>query len=172
MHMGYTLLPEESPEKLNDAFLSYSLITNSIEPTEKPSIASPMFLIDSSVVEILTGGVHIESALGCGMQEIASPSDLEREKNTDEVEYEVSIDFTALEREYEMIGVDKEHSEVSSIGHAGQYMYEITAGEEKYIAKCATVDENVYVVFSEEGQIYSIDKSCTVRKQSDRRLEE
>lgn len=172
MRKGYTILPEDCPEFLNDSYLKYSLTMNSIESTDKPSIASPLFIIDNSVVEILTGSIPVESALLSTRQEALPSGIFKAAQESDEVEYEIKVDFEKSKETYEMIGIEKEQSEIARIDSIGQYMYEITTESSKYTAKCATVDENIYIVLSDTGDIYSVDRSCIVRKQNDRRLEE
>lgn len=171
--MGYILLPEEEPTSLNDSFLGYSLTMNNMQETGKPSIASPLFLVDSSIVEIVTADIAIDCMLSSIGEEAGGKQPGEDALTGDEIEYEVVVDFKNIEKEYDMVGVDREQNNVSSIEEAGQYAYRVTAGEEAtYIAKCAAIDENTYIVLSDAGIVYSIGKSCTVRKQGDKRLEE
>lgn len=171
--MGYVVLPEEETRRINDAFLSYGLIMNSMEETERPSIASLLFLIDNSIVEIGMGDIAVDHIIQSTGDKVSSKQDSDGLGIAEEIEYEITVDFKSIEREYDMIGVDKEPEEVYSIKETGQYMYEIEAqGEDKYMAKCAAVDENSYIVLSDSRAVYRIGSACTVRKQSDKRLEE
>ncbi|KAI5159182.1 hypothetical protein NEAUS03_0095 [Nematocida ausubeli] len=172
MHMGYLLLPEEQTELLNDTALSYSLATNAIESIDKPAISNPLFIFDNSMIEILTSNVNIESALYPTEEDLVGVDIPKDTKECDEIEYKVEIDFTKIGEEYELIGIEKEQSDVMQINSIGQYLYEVSADNAKYVTKCATVDDNLYIVLTDTGTAYSIDKSCVVRKQNDRRLED
>ncbi|KAH9386334.1 uncharacterized protein NEMAJ01_1230 [Nematocida major] len=171
MRKGYTLLPEEELESLCDSNTSHVLAVNSIELGKKTPIALPLFVADEAAVDMVAGSVPIDDALCALAQDVAGGS-AQKGYSSDEIEYTLEIDLASIQERYEMIGIEKEESEVDKIDRAGQYIYEITADSAKYIAKCATVDNNSYIVLSDEGNIYSINQSCTVRKPSDKRLEE
>ncbi|OAG33046.1 hypothetical protein NEIG_00864 [Nematocida sp. ERTm5] len=173
IRMGYLLLPEETTEVLNDAFLNYSLAMNRSTTFDKPSISNPLFIFDNPMLEILTGDILIESALHPTEETLASINTQKTSQDSDEIEYKVEINFDALQEEYAMIGIEMEQNNIDQISSIGQYLYEVTIDDEtKYITKCATVDDNLYIALTDTGTVYSIDKSCIVRKQNDRRLEE